>query len=214
MEKENGQFSDCKVSSKIEKMKELHFSKKYFKKEILDDPDAGIRVVIKEKPCIEIPEEEYSLRILTRYEDSETVHRNWAIEHHLPPAKHSFPHLQFKFHTEEIGQFRIRIDVANQDEYKKAILGFIYQIKNILNELERFRKGVTNEILVLELVNKLKPESYFLNQKIQEGIKKYTLEFDKGINRGKIKNLGNHHLLLAFVGEENAKLIKDSYSNN
>ena len=79
-------------------MKELHFSKKYFKKEILDDPYSKIRVVIKEIPCLEISEEEYSLRVSTKFEDSEgydkptTVHRDMAIEHHLPPSKHSFPH--------------------------------------------------------------------------------------------------------------------------
>ncbi|MAG08485.1 hypothetical protein CMO89_03360 [Candidatus Woesearchaeota archaeon] len=90
-------------------MKELHFSKKYFKREIFDDPESKVRVLIKEKPCFEISEEEYSLRVSTRYENPETVHREWAVEHHLPPAKHSFPHLQFKFHTEGVGQFRLKM---------------------------------------------------------------------------------------------------------
>jgi len=191
-------------------MKELHFSKKYFKKEILDDPDAKIRVVIKEKPCIEISEEEYSLRILTRYEDPGTVHRNWAIEHHLPPAKHSFPHLQFKFHSEGVGQFRLRINIADNEEYTKAILGFIYQIKNILNDMERFRRGITDEILVLELVNNLEKESEFLIQKIEEGIKQYAIEFDRGYSHDKINQLTRNPLLISFISKSNLELIKES----
>ncbi len=191
-------------------MKELHFSKTYFKKEILDDPYSKIRIVINEKPCLEISEEEYSLRISTRYEDLDTVHRNYAIEHHLHPSKHSFPHLQFKFHTDGVGQFRIRIDIANQEEYKRAILGFIYQIKNILNDLEKFRKGVTDEILVLDLVNQLENESKFLVQKINEGINTYSAEFDEGVTQNKIKNLYKNHLLLAFIGKKNMKLMIDS----
>lgn len=189
-------------------MKELHFSKKYFKKEILDDPESKIRVVIQEKPSIEISEEEYSLRITTRYEDPKTIHRNWAIEHHMPPAKHSFPHIQFKFHTEGIGQFRLRIDIADQEEYSKVILGFIYQIKNILTDLERFREGVTKEMLVLELVNKLEPERDFLMQKVNESMKNYKLEFDSGVTQEKIKKLENNPLLTLFMGEENMELIK------
>lgn len=195
-------------------MKDFHFSKRYFKKEILDDPISKIRVDIREKSSIEISEEEYSLRISTRYEDPKTIHRNWAIEHHPHPAKHSYPHLQFKFHTEEIGQFRIRIDISNQEEYRKAILGFIYQIKIILNDMERLREGITNEILVLDLVNELKSESEFLTQKMQDGIQKYALEFDEKISRNRVKNLHEHPLLVAFIGKDNAELIKDSYNKN
>ena len=98
-------------------MKELHFSKKYFNKLLFDENK--IRVVIREIPSIDISDEEYSLRVSTRYEDP-AMHRDYVIEHHLPPALHAFPHLQFKFHTEEIGQFRIRIDIKDSEEYKKA----------------------------------------------------------------------------------------------
>ncbi len=93
-------------------MKEFHFSKIYFHTLVYDD--SGVRVVVDEKPSINLSEEEYSLRITTRFEDVQTVHRNYAIEHHLPPSAHAFPHLQFRFHTEEIGQFRLRIDVKNE----------------------------------------------------------------------------------------------------
>jgi len=97
-------------------MKELHFSKKYFNKLIFDKDD--VRIVVKEIPSISIDEEEYSLRVSTRFEDVKTVHRDYAIEHHVD-SKHNFPHLQFKFHTEEIGQFRLRVDVKNLEEYQK-----------------------------------------------------------------------------------------------
>lgn len=191
-------------------MKELHFSKIYFKKEIVDDFASGLRVEISEIPCINITEEEYSLRISTRFEEEGIIHRNYAIEHHLEPSKHSFPHLQFKFHTESIGQFRIRIDVSDMDEYKQVILGFIYQIKNILNELEKYKKGITEELLVLDLVDDLKSNSDFLLKKINEGIIKYSTEFDKGITREKIASLDKHPLLPLFVGKENIELIKES----
>ncbi|MBI2547994.1 hypothetical protein HYW21_01455 [Candidatus Woesearchaeota archaeon] len=193
-------------------MKPFHFTKIYFRKYILDDPDSKIRVVIKEKPSIEITEEDYSLRITTRYEYAKIIHRDYAIEHHLPPAKHAFPHLQFKFHTEGIGQLRIRIDVLNEEEYRKAILGFIYLTKNILGELEQFRDGITNEILVLDLVAKLDKESKFLLQKIQQGIQKYALEFDKGSSQEKIQALGNHPLLLSFIGKTTMKTMQETYA--
>lgn len=195
-------------------MKEFHFSKIYFNKQIFDDPAAKIRIEIKETPSIDISEEEYSLRVTTRYEDPKTIHRDYAIEHHIG-EKHSFPHLQFKFHTEEIGQFRIRIDIKDSTEYKKSILGFIYKIKNVLENLERFRKDITKEILVLDMVNNLKGEGTFLTQKIQEGINKYALEFDGKIRlKEKLERLGKNPLLLNFIGMNNMKLIEESYEKN
>lgn len=191
-------------------MKEFYFSNKYFNKKIFDDSYYNIRVEIKETPSLEISEEEYSLRITTRYEKSKSVYRNYAIEHNLPPAKHCFPHLQFKFHSEGIGQFRIRIDIKNKEEYKNAILGFIYKIKEVLGDLEKIREGITNEILVLRLVNKLEKEGEFLTKKIHEGIKKYSLEFDeKKRLRDKLRKLEEHRLLHGFIGKNNIKLIKD-----
>ena len=193
-------------------MKDLHFSKTYFNKKIFDDPDAKIRVEVNETPSLDITQEEYSLRINTRHEEAKTIQRNYAIEHSLPPSKHDFPHVQFKFHTEEIGQFRIRIDFKEQEEYRKGVLGFIYKTKNILEYLEKFREGITKEILVLDLVKSLEKEGNFLTQKIQEGIKKYALEFDeKEKSRDKLKRLEENKLLLNFMGLENIKLIEDSY---
>jgi len=193
-------------------MKGFHFSKIYFNKLILDDPETKIRVVIDETPSLNISEEEYSLRITTRHEKGRLIHRNYAIEHSLPPSKHDFPHIQFKFHTEEIGQFRIRIDFKDQEEYKSGIQGFIYKIKEILGHLEQFKKGITNEILIIDMVNKLKEDGSFLSEKIKEGIKKYSIGFDEesGV-RDKLKRLEQNQLLLGFMGLENIELIKDSY---
>lgn len=193
-------------------MKNLHFSKIYFNKKIFDDPSTKIRVVVTETPSLDITQEEYSLRISTRHEEAKTIHRNYAIEHALPPSKHDFPHVQFKFHTEEIGQFRIRVDFKDQEEYRKGVLGFIHKTKNILEYLEKFRKGITKEILVLNLVEKLEKEGDFLTQKIHQGIKKYALEFDKEERlRNKLKRLEQNHLLLGFMGLENIKLIENSH---
>ena len=190
-------------------MTELYFSKKYFKEKIVDDPKSKVRVTINENPSFSIAEEEYSLRVTTRYENPATIHRDYAIEHHTDPP-HDFPHLQFKFHTEEIGQFRMRIDIASHEEYKRAIQGFIYKIKEILEDVERFKQGITNEMLVLELVNELKSDSRFLDQKIKESIKKYLPEFDKGVSKDKIERLGKNPLLIAFMGKENTKLIQEN----
>jgi hypothetical protein len=194
-------------------MKELHFSKTYFKKEIFDDSKSGVRIVVREIPCIDIAEEEYSLRVSTRFEDEGTIHRDYAIEHHVDNPKHPFPHLQFKFHTESVGQFRIRIDVSDIEEYKQVILGFIYQIKNVLSEMEKYKKGITDEILVLELVNELKSNSEFLLKKINEGLLKYSAEFDKGVTREKVAGLNKHPLLPLFVGKENVEKIKSCMAN-
>lgn len=192
-------------------MKEFHFSKIYFNKLTLDDPKTMIRVVVNETHSLDIAQEEYSLRITTRHEENKTIHRDYAIEHSLPPSKHDFPHVQFKFHTEEIGQFRVRIDFENQEEYKKGILGFIYKIKNILSYLEEFRRGITKEILVLDLVNNLENESEFLTNKIHEGIKRYSVMFDEEGARDRLKRLEQNKLLLGFMGLDNVKLIEESY---
>jgi len=189
-------------------MKELHFSKKYFQKQVFEDIEAKVRVEVSETPSLNITEEEYSLRVTTRYEDPDAIHRNYAIEHHMPPSRHNFPHLQFKFHTEEIGQFRIRIDIEDSDDYKRAILGFIYKIKNVLEDLERLRKGITNEVLVLQLVNQLEKEGDFLSKKISDGIKKYSLEFnEKRGTKDKLSKLSKNPLLLDFLGKENMQML-------
>ena len=189
-------------------MKSFHFSPVYFNKLILDDPRSNIRIVINETPSLNIIQEEYSLRITTRHEEDRLIHRDYAIEKHMPSDEHYFPHLQFKFHTEGIGQFRIRIDLNDEEEYKKAILGFIYQIKILLNDMEKYKKGITNEILVLELVDKLEEHRYFLAQKIQEGIKKYWVYEDRKreLDINKVKE---NALLLDFIGKDNLKFIEE-----
>lgn len=196
----------------LDNMKEFHFTKKYFKKLIFDDKDSNIRVVVKETPSLEVTEEEYSLRVETRHDEDKLVHRKYAIEHHSSQEKHNYPHLQFKFHTEEIGTFRIRLDFADSNEYKNAILGFIYKIKNVLEDLERHKKRITNEILVLELVDKLAKHSGFLDNKISESIEKYMIEFQNQQVRDKINNLNKNPLLIDFLGKGNIKRVIDSYS--
>ncbi|MAF35638.1 hypothetical protein CL622_00790 [archaeon] len=194
-------------------MGDFHFTKTYVKEPIFDDYKAKVRVVIEERPSININEEEYSLRITTRYEEPKRVHRKYAIEHHIPPMPHNYPHLQFKFHTEEIGQFRIRIDVKNDKEYEEAILGFIYKIKGILTDLETTSKGITDKILVLPLVNQLEKQGINLTHKIYESIKKYSIEFDeKRKTTNTLERLKKNPLLLEFIGKENMDLIEKEHS--
>ncbi len=188
-------------------MKRFHFTKTYFNRTLYED--SGVRVLIDERPSIDLKEEEYSLRITTRFEDCRTVHRKYAIEHHLPPSKHHFPHLQFKFHTEEIGQFRLRIDIDDEDEYRDAILGFIYKTRSILQDLERLSKGITDKVMVVRLVDKLDKEGRFLSEKIREGIQRYRLEFDaKRIDRDSFGKLKANPLLLNFLGPENIDYVE------
>ena len=192
-------------------MEEFHFSKTYFNKLIFNDEDSKIRILVNEIPSFNISEEEYSLRVETRHEEAPPVHRKYAIEHHTNIPKHSFPHLQFKFHTEEIGTFRIRLDFNNSEEYKKAILGFIYKIKEVLENLEKHKTGIVNEILVLDLVNQLSKESEFLTGKIFESLDKYGLELDDSDKGRKVKRLENNPLLIGFLGKDNIRKIIELY---
>lgn len=191
------------------KVKELHFTKKYFKQQIYDDSSARVRVEVKETPSISMHEEGYYLGISTRYEKPKATSRHYSIAHHSKQAKHSFPHLQFNFHTEEIGQFRIRIDIKDNEEYEKAILGFIYKIKIILEDLEELSKGITDKLLVLPLVNGLSEEGNFLTNKIQEGISKYGVGFDKRrIKKDSINKASINPILTEFLGNKSINLIK------
>lgn len=192
-------------------MKQFHLTKKYFNKTILDDSDSNVRVVVSQTPSLDISEEEYSLRVETRHEDEKVVHRNYAIEH-SNTGKHNFPHIQFKFHTEEIGTFRIRVDFNDSDEYMKGVLGFIFKIKKVLTDLEKYKEGITEEILVLELVDKLSDEGKFLTQKIYDGIKKYSVGFDGDGESKKIDNVKKNPLLLDFLGKENVDIIVRDYN--
>lgn len=194
-------------------MKKFHFTPKYFNKTSLDDNSFKLRISIMETPSIEVSEEDYSLRIETRHEDKRLIHREYAIEHHSKQDKHNYPHLQFKFHTEEIGSFWIRLDFENSDEYDMAIKGFIYKIKGVLLDLERLRKGITHEIMVLKEVDKLEAEGNFLTEKIAESIGKSQIEFkDTSNTKQTCANLQNNPLLLEFLGKSNVNKIAKSCS--
>ena len=58
-------------------MKEFHFSKTYFNKLIFNDDESNIRVLVNEIPSFDISEEEYSLRVETRHEEKEPIHRKY-----------------------------------------------------------------------------------------------------------------------------------------
>jgi len=184
-------------------------SKRYFLKESYDDPQSGIRIVVSERGHFQVLDEDYSLRVSTRYVHTKLVSRDYAIEHHQTQP-HSFPHLQFKFATEEIGQFRIRIDIKNPQEYEKAILGFIYKIMRVIRDLESLKRGITNEILIIDEVQKLRQESDFLDYKINEGIQKYMVSFNsKERPIEQIMKLKKNPLLLDFIGNTNLEVMEE-----
>lgn len=68
--------------------------------------------------------------------------------------------------------------------------------------------------MVIELVNNLGKEAEFLTNKINEGIKKYSIIFDGEEKiEDKLKKLEQNQLLLEFIGLDNIKLIEDSYKS-
>lgn len=193
-------------------MKEFQFSKIYFNTFLFDDPESNIRVIIKERPSFEVTEEEYSLRVETHHEEGCSIHRKYAIEHHPQQEKHNSPHLQFKFHTEEVGTFWLYLCFKNPEEYQKAILGFIYKIKRVISDLEKYKPGITEEIMKISEVNKLEEEGNFLSAKINESITNSQIEFDDtGYPRDKIQKLNQNPLLLDFLGKENVNYLIENY---
>ena len=83
-----------------------------------------------------------------------------------------------------------------------------------MESLEKIREGITNEILVLDLVDALKKEGDFLTSKIHEGILKYALAFDEEYGlRSKLVKLEHHPLLLNFMGINDIKLIEKAYTD-
>ncbi len=195
-------------------MTEFRFAKNYFHTLLFDDPESNIRVIVKEKPSFEVMEEEYSLRVETHHEETGAIHRKYAIEHHSKQDKHNYPHLQFKFHTEEIGTFRLRLDFNSTEEYQRAILGFIYKIKNVLADLERFRKGILSELMILEKVDQLSAEGEFLSLKIAESISQVEFDMDGKYTRDKVQRLNQNPLLLDFIGQENVEKLTKNYTKH
>jgi hypothetical protein len=168
--------------------------------------------VVKEKPSFEISEEEYSLRVETNHHEGSCIHRKYAIEHHPQQDKHNTPHLQFKFHTEEVGTFWLCLNFKNEEKYQKAILGFIYKIKNVLVDLEKYKRGITQEIMKIDAVNGLESEGDFLTLKITESIISSQIEFDATSEpRDKIQNINKNHLLIDFLGKQNTNLLMERY---
>lgn len=188
-------------------MKDLHFIPKYFNKKILDDFNCHLRIEISEEPCINIYEEDYSLRIITSHEnEGNHISRNYAIEHHLNQELHNYPHLKLRFHSERIGQLFLKIDIDSKEDYIKVIKGFIFQIKKILEKFERIRPNIVREILVLDLVNKLEKEYNHFLKKIDESIAKHNVEFQKKIDGSLLDNVKNNDLLRLFFNEKQIDL--------
>ena len=193
-------------------MEWIDYSKKYFKGPIYEDLKSGVRIRVEQTGSIQIVEEGFSLSVSTQYQTPKPVHRRYSIEQHQDPP-HNFPHVQFKFATEEIGKFRVRFDVKDKEEYNKVVLGFIYKIKGVIEDLEDLKEGITEEIVVVDLVDKLKPEADFLMIKMREGIQKYLVDFDpKRATPDGFKKLKQNPLLLDFLGEENMPLIEKAYA--
>ncbi len=188
-------------------MKRLFFKKTYFKDPyIFEDKKSGIRIEITETSSMGLTEE-YSLRIKTRHGSGEMIYRDYAIENHPPPNPHDKPHLQFKFHKEGLKQFRIFLNLAGLEEYKQGILGFIFQIGRIIAALEKECPGITEKVMYVDQIKELEQEGRFLIQKIEESCSRNRIEFDDGPTRGTLNGLGNHQILIEFLGKDNVREI-------
>lgn len=189
-------------------MLKFQFLPIYIKNRIYDKEN--VRIEIIEVPCQNPEEEEYRFRIKSRHEDEIIIHRDIAIEHHQPRETHphGVEHVQFKLHSESLGKIRITLDIKNDTEYKKCILGFLYILRNLIKNLEKFSSNISNEVLNLELFDKLENNYYFLRKKIDSSLieSKIDMETNAGIkvlNKTQVKEIKDNEALLPFF--ENIK---------
>ncbi len=185
-------------------MQNFQFLPLYIKNKEFDKGD--IRIEIIEMPCQNRNEEEYRFRMKSRHIEEEiTIHRDIAIEHHQPrdTHPHGSEHLQFKFSSEDFGKIRINLDIKNDDEYKRCILGFLSMLRDIISTFEKHRKNITKEILNLEMFNELENHRSFLKEKIANSLIQSRIEMDaeegiKIINKESLENLKQNEALLPF----------------
>ncbi|MBU0628667.1 MAG: hypothetical protein KKC75_05725 [Nanoarchaeota archaeon] len=165
-----------------------------------------IRIEIIELPCQNPNEEEYRFRMKSRHKEEEIiVHRDIAIEHHQPRETHPHgsEHLQFKLYTEGFGKIRITLDIRNNEEYKRCILGFLSVLKDIIDNFDKYYKNIIKEILNLEMFGNLKDHRNFLKGKISDSLIQSRIEMDtnagiKVINKDLLKYLRANEALLPF----------------
>ena len=82
-------------------------------------------------------------------------------------------------------------------------------------DLEKYRKGITEEILVVNLVNNLYKEGDFLAIKISESFSKYAIEFDKTKDvKNRVDKLKRNILLLDFLGKQNVSKLVELYDHS
>jgi len=168
--------------------------------------EGELRVEMIELPCQNPNEEEYRFRIKTRHKEEEIIiHRDMAIEHHQPRGTHphGFEHLQFKFHSEGFGKIRVNLDVKDDDEYKRCILGFLSILKDIIDKFDKYHKNITEKILNLEMFKGMEEHRSFLREKISSSLAQSRIEMDakggiKIIDRESLDNIKTNEALLPF----------------
>ena len=186
------------------------YSEIYFKTTYKEWDSENIKIEITESATHDHKNEEFHLRIKTTKgnynieldDDENYIIRNYGIEKH-ETEPHNHPHLQFKFSTEKIGKIRIRIDLKNNTEYDKAITGFIYNMKFVLDNIEQ-SLNISSEIMNNTLVTELKENGLFLLQKLEKGIIKYSTELE---NDADVSEIEKDELINLFLGKRNTKLL-------
>lgn len=185
-------------------MQDFQFLPIYIKRKEFSKGD--IRIDIIEMPCQNPDEEEYRFRMKSRHKEEEiVVHRDIAIEHHQPRDihPHGSEHLQFKFNSEGFGKIRVNLDVKNNKEYRKCILGFLSMLKDIITNFDIYHKNIAEEILNLEMFKGLEKNRLFLKSKISDSLiqSRIEMDVDKGIriiDKSSLRDFEENKALLPF----------------
>ncbi|MFH1175053.1 MAG: hypothetical protein V1725_08035 [archaeon] len=121
--------------------------------------------------------QEYTIQFLLKFEHRKTkeegiFQREFSIEHHPTPSKHSKPHVQVHIHgpdpTDKVGELWITLPLKKDAAYKTCIEGFFSILENIIRQCE---PGLEEVMLDITEVQKLTQQKTFLHESIQESLR-------------------------------------------
>ena len=117
---------------------------------------------------------------------------------------HSDKHLQFKLYAKK-QEIRIFLEKLDEEDYQKCIKGFLYVAKQLIVQEQENNSIKENlvEYFFNKKIEKLKPESNYLLQKINESFnnQKILNNQNKPINQEEIKQLQEEPHLKLFLNE-------------
>ena len=171
------------------------FVRDYFKNTEFISKLNDIRIEVNEQASFDFESDEYHLRIVLQ---TQSQVRNVAIEHHPKQTEHNLPHLQFKLKAEGFGVIYVDLALLSQEEYRQAILGFIYKTKSLFRLFEDTHPGITAHILHIDRVDTLELEGRFFDEKISQAF----IEIRRERESADFHQLRHNSLLLTFLGAD------------